>query len=150
MARRREFGSRLQAIVNDVGKDQLSAHARSTVAHLNQARSDIDSHLAEVTSRLSDLLLQFERVSNGLPRVGLIPLTPSHIVTALPPTRSKAAVDGLILSVILAHARADPEQEKLLLSGDTAFFHHDLEVRERLRSMGIRHVSSVESVLAAC
>lgn len=137
--RRREFGRALARQAHEMGRDRTSAYAGSLRDHVSAAAIENERVLNDTEVRFHRVLLNLagEKVRDEsiVRRAEFLPLGSTWETNLLGPVPNQPT-DNLILSVIGAHARENPAERKVLLSGNSTDFNKP-EVQALLRECGI-------------
>jgi hypothetical protein len=128
--RRKRFTNTIQEQVVQLKRDLTSVHARTLQSHLEQALVANERLISEIATRLFDAFDQIAQVAD------LIALSPESLTGSRRNVLIPDLTDNLILHGILEHARANPADVKVLLSGNRKDFGTD-SVRDALQAAGI-------------
>ncbi|KYC36197.1 hypothetical protein WA1_41420 [Scytonema hofmannii PCC 7110] len=129
---RLRFQNELDIRINDAQRNLTSQHAQSLFFHLRQARLENERLLKEVETNL------FEAFQKLATKAEMIPLTSNMIQANWQTNPNKEPTDKLILHSILNHARLNPTEIKVFLSGNTNDF-GKREVQDILGEVGINY-----------
>ena len=127
---RERFTSMIVEQVTQLERDLTSAHAGRLRLHLEQARAVNDALALEVEERL------FGAIDAILLVADLIALSPTSLSRSCHDVLIEDRTDNLILHCILEHARANPTEAKIFLSGNRKDFGTEA-VRHALQGVGI-------------
>jgi len=128
--RRNQLSNILEQQAVQLQRDKTSAHARSLQLLLEAARIKNEMLISEIDTRLFEAFDQIARMGD------LIALSQTSLLASRADVWIPDLTDNLILHCILEHARAQPAETKVLLSGNHKDFGTNA-VRDALQDAGI-------------
>ena len=139
--RRNNFESNLSRQIQELKGNIESRHSREIIQSLQNANYHNDQMADEIKNRLFQVL---DWVASY---VELIELTSSILQKSLDTILISDETDNLILHCILNHAKASPDDNKVLLSGNSRDF-GTKEIKQVLKEAGIqKYVASTKDFL---
>ncbi|WP_017719723.1 PIN domain-containing protein [Kamptonema formosum] len=136
---RQRFHNELDIWINDAERNKTSTRAQSLLFQLQQSRDGNEALIEEIDRRFFQVVGQLAR------KAEMIALTPDMLETSLQTNFIPDLTDNLILNCILGHARSQPSEVKVFLSGNVTDF-GKREVRGALREAGVyNYFSSAEA-----
>ena len=134
--RRNAFRQALDTQISQLLRDRTSVHAAALSRHLQRAQVENSDVLDDIRVRLRDVQEKMAGRREGFPAADLLPLTTAVLAQDFTTGPTGDPTDNLILAIILEHARRNPNETRVFLSGNTRDF-GTTEIRALLLDAGI-------------
>ena len=134
--RRNAFRQTLDTQISQLLRDRTSIHASALGRHLQRAQAENLDVLDDVATRLRDVQGKLSGRQAGFSAAELLTLSEGVLAQNPAAGPTEDPTDNLILAVILEHARQNPGETKVFLSGNTRDFGTD-EIRAMLPDAGV-------------
>lgn len=138
---RQRFNNELDIWIKDAERNLTSPQAQSLLFHLQQSHNRNGELIKDIDMRF------FQALEQLATKAEMIALTPATLQGSLQTKYILDLTDNLILHCIMGHARSQPSEVKVFLSGNLTDFGKPA-VREALREAGVyNYFSSAEAFL---
>ena len=139
--RARRFTNMLEGQVVQLKRDMTSVHAKTLQFHLEQACIENEQIISQIDTRLFDALDRVAQVAD------LIELSRTSVIGSRKDVLIPDLTDNLILHCVLEHARANPADAKVLMSGNRKDFGTKPVLEALLEAGVIKYVADANQFL---